>query len=494
MAVAAEQSDARSTRPSSRAQGLKPGPWLRPLAWMVAVAFCLGGAACVGLFFYARPSYDAMGWMVWGRQILHWNLNTYGQPAWKPLPLIVTLPAALTGHRLQLWLWTLTACGAGVGAPLMAGRLAYRLSPRDGRRVGRLAPWLAAVIAAVTVASMADYFKVVLQANSDPLVVLLLLAALDRVLSRRYGWALSLFWLAALGLPQAWPFLGLYAMFLLIRVPGLRLWAVLALVLIPAAWFIVPGLTSSSWFSPGTQALQSVSAIHGDKLIAVPNRLRTLTGSAMQWEILGSLLLVLLRRNRGAMLLAGAGIMWTAVEIGLALHGWSASQRFLMEGGACLAVVGGVGAAHAVTWRPWRAWRVLDLRWAGAVAVLAVIALSISFLSATTKTDRVLVASHRIDVVRLDRLSQLVAMDGGARAIRSCGQPNSGIGTQSILAWELDMNTGNVGFRPRRTLRRGKPMMWFRWVRYGWTVDPVHVAAAKRARCRRLHRTTSTMI
>jgi hypothetical protein len=432
-----------------------------------------------------------MGWMVWGRQIVHWNLNTDGQPAWKPLPLIITLPSVVTGHRMQLWLWTLTACGAGVAAPLMAGRLAYRLSPREDSRIGQLAPLLAAVIATVTVASMPDYFKLELQCNSDPLVVLLFLAAFDRLLSRRHGWALVLFWLAALGRPEVWPFLGLYSIFLWIRVPALRICAIAALVLVPAAWFIAPALTSNSWLSPGQQALNSASVIHGNKLIGVTDRLRTLTGTAMQLEILGSLVLIVLRRNRAALLLAGAGILWTAIEIAFALHGWSASQRFLMEGGSCLAVVGGVGAAHAVTWPSWRG---LPLRWAGGVAVLAALLFTVSFVRATGQTDRTLVTSHRIDVVRLDRLSRLVALDGGARAIRSCGQPTAGIGWQSIIAWELDMNTGNVGFRPARAYKRGTPMMWFRWVGYGWTVTPIHVAAANVARCAKLDRTTATAI
>jgi hypothetical protein len=461
------------------------------IAWLAALVFCLVVAAVVGLVLYARPAYDAMGWMTWGHKILEWNLNTYGQPSWKPLPLIVTLPTALTGHRLQLWAWTLTACAAGVGAPLMAGRLAYRLSPRKEGRIGRLAPLLAAGVAALTVTTMAAYFDHELQATTDPLVVLLFLAAFDRLLSRRYGWALALFWLGALGRPEVWPFLGLYAVFLWIRVPALRLWTLAALVLVPAAWFITPALTSNSWLSPGTEALNSARVIHGNKLVAELDRLRTLTGTAMQLEILGSLVFIVLRRNRGALLLAGAGILWTAIEIAFVMHGWSSSQRFLMEGGSCLAVVGGVGAAYAVTWPSWRRVR---LHWAGAVAVAAVAVASVSFVRATARTDRIGVDDQKIGVLRLDRLSQLVALDGGARAIRSCGQPVTGLGWQSTMAWELDMNTGNVGFTPAKSYKLGTPMMWFQFVGYGWKVTAIHVAAANVARCAKLDHTTATML
>ena len=46
-----------------------------------------------------RPGFDAYGWLVWGRQTLHGNLNTDGAPSWKPLTFLFTLPYSLGGTR-----------------------------------------------------------------------------------------------------------------------------------------------------------------------------------------------------------------------------------------------------------------------------------------------------------------------------------------------------------------------------------------------------------
>ena len=42
-----------------------------------------------------RPAYDAYGWLVWGRQAVHLNLDLNAAPSWKPLPFLFTLPYSL---------------------------------------------------------------------------------------------------------------------------------------------------------------------------------------------------------------------------------------------------------------------------------------------------------------------------------------------------------------------------------------------------------------
>ena len=65
----------------------------------------------------------------------------------------------------------------------------------------------------------------------------LLLAAIDAHLCRRPRLAFAVLVLAALGRPEVWPFAGLYAVWLWLRVPGARPWALVGLALIPASWF-----------------------------------------------------------------------------------------------------------------------------------------------------------------------------------------------------------------------------------------------------------------
>jgi hypothetical protein len=70
----------------------------------MAAAVCLAVAGA-SLALRAGPQYDPFGWLIWGRELLHGRLDTLWYPSWKPLPVLVTAPAALAGHgALPLWL------------------------------------------------------------------------------------------------------------------------------------------------------------------------------------------------------------------------------------------------------------------------------------------------------------------------------------------------------------------------------------------------------
>ena len=45
----------------------------------------------------SAPTYDPWAWIVWGREVLHLDLSTVDGPSWKPLPVLLTTPFALTG-------------------------------------------------------------------------------------------------------------------------------------------------------------------------------------------------------------------------------------------------------------------------------------------------------------------------------------------------------------------------------------------------------------
>ncbi|MBV9005042.1 MAG: hypothetical protein JO181_10330, partial [Solirubrobacterales bacterium] len=72
--------------------------------WTAALAVVLLASILFVALTAMRPAFDAYGWLVWGRQALHWDLNTNAAPSWKPLPYIFTVPFALFGHY-QMWLW-----------------------------------------------------------------------------------------------------------------------------------------------------------------------------------------------------------------------------------------------------------------------------------------------------------------------------------------------------------------------------------------------------
>ena len=57
---------------------------------------CLALAALAHLL-PAGPTYDPWAWIIWGREITEWDLDTRTGPSWKPLPVLFTTPFALTG-------------------------------------------------------------------------------------------------------------------------------------------------------------------------------------------------------------------------------------------------------------------------------------------------------------------------------------------------------------------------------------------------------------
>jgi hypothetical protein len=96
----------------------------------------------------------------------------------------------------------------------------------------------------------------------------------------------------------------------------------------------------------------------------------------------------------------------------------------------------------------------------------------------------------RTDTTKIKRLQAVIDRDGGGARIRACGQPVGDVGYQSILAWDLGMNVGNVGYEPGRSINEGHPIVLFKRHELGWTVRPIHTRAADRARCRRLRADT----
>jgi hypothetical protein len=49
------------------------------------------------LAFPAAVNYDALNWLMWGRELLHGWLDTAAGTVWRPLPIVDHLPLALTG-------------------------------------------------------------------------------------------------------------------------------------------------------------------------------------------------------------------------------------------------------------------------------------------------------------------------------------------------------------------------------------------------------------
>jgi hypothetical protein len=447
--------------------------------WAVAL-----GLAVVSIAFVAwtrmQPEYDAYGWLVWGRQALHGNLNTNGAPSWKPLTFLFTFPYALAGSA-QPWLWMVTAVAAALSASVFAARIAYRLSgPCPGRPY---APFIAAAFAAVGVLGIGGYWPQILISSSDPMIVALCLAAIDCHLHGRRRLAFVALVLAALGRPEAWLFTGLYGVWVWRADPRARALVVAGLALVPALWFGISALTAKSWLQAGDLALNNSTALRGDVISGVLDRLSGLYELPMQLAAALGLGFAIARRDRAVLVLAAAAVTWVAVEIAFAFHGWPAQSRYLLEPAAVLVVIAGTGVARLIAAVPAPA---APLRWAGVVPVVILLAALVPVVHDRISVARAAINQRRHAGILIGRLEDLIDEVGGAGRIRACGQPTSLVGYQSTLAFELGMNVGYVGHKPGKAIHQGEPIVLFKPHDLGWEVRPIHMLSRDRVACDRL--------
>ncbi|MGO9955318.1 MAG: hypothetical protein ACLP50_04970 [Solirubrobacteraceae bacterium] len=491
-------SDARTH--AARRRGVTAAP-----RWLPVGLAVVGVAVVIVLVTGMRPGYDAFGWLVWGRQALHWNLNTDGAPSWKPLTILFTLPYALAG-RTQMSLWTVTAVAGALLGPVFAGRVAYRLTgPATGRR--RAAPGVAAALAAFGVLGIGGYAHQILIADSDPIVVALCLGAIDCHLRDRPRPAFALLVLASLGRPEAWPFALVYGAWLWRSASSSRVLVVLGVALIPALWFSVPAATSRSWFESGELALRTINpdnVIHGSKIIGVLDRFGSLYEVPMQIAVAGAIALAVAVRDRRMLALAGAAAIWLALEVALALRGWSAAARYMFEPAAVLVVLVGAAVGRALAFAPAHprapvgrapAFASVLRRaagWIGPLAVLGLVAALVPVVGARVRTTHAAIQQARGAGRQVDRLQAVVGADGGAARIRACGQPITFVGNQSAVAWAVGLNVGDVGFTPGRSIAGGEPVVLFRPRGHGWQVRPFNVRRPDRAGCAALRLDSSS--
>ena len=251
-----------------------------------------------------------------------------------------TVPYALIGHR-AMWLWMITSVAVSLSGGVFAARIAYRLvDPPEGYR---WAGWIAGAFAAAALFGIDYYTHYILSAQSDTMIVALCLGAIDCHLYRRYKWAFTLGILAALGRPETFPLIGLYAIWLWLKFPRLRPLVAGGILLLPVMWFGIPGLTSKSFFTAGNIALKSPRALHQNKLFGELGRFIRLHETQFYLLALLGVGLAALRRDRTTLLIAGAAALWVIVEVAFVLHGWPGVPRYLFEAGGVMCVLAGVG-------------------------------------------------------------------------------------------------------------------------------------------------------
>ncbi len=440
---------------------------------------------------WTRPSYDAYGWLVWGYQTLHLTLDLGGAPSWKPMPYVFTVPFAVFGHY-ALWLWMITATATSLAGGVFAGRIAYRITLGDAagdpdrNRSRHRAAMAAAVFAGLAVLGLQDYMHYILSSQSDPMIVTLCLAAVDAHLSGHPRWAFWLGTIAALGRPEAWPFLALYSLWIWRRLPSLR-WMIFAGgALILFMWFGIPTITNGRPFVAGQLALKSPRSLHQNKVIGTIDRFTGLQYLPIWLAAVFTVAVAAFRRNWLILALAAASALWVVVEIAFALHGWPALPRYVMEPAAIAAVFAGVAVGWALLEVP--RLRAGLPRWVGVPIVAVLVATLVPGALARLRTERTDLRHEHGRTHEIGLLQGAINALGGYRHIRNCGEPVTDVEYVSALAWITKLDVGFVGHRPEFEVHRKYPIVLFSPLAHGgWRVLPWHTRTHQLARCRGLN-------
>ena len=463
----------RAARP-----GVAEGVRRRP-----AVAIALGLLALstvTVLWARTRPGFDPYGWMVWGHQTLAGSLDTNAAPSWKPLPYVFTVPYALFGHY-ELWLWMITAVAVALSGVVFAGAIAYRLTGATPER--RLPAVAAAVFAGLALLGIADYPHYILSFQSDPMIVSVCLGAVYLHLAGHRRAAFAFGTLAALGRPEVWPFLGLYAIWAWRAMPSMR-WLLLAgAAVIVLLWFGVPALTSRSAFVAASNAMGSGRRLESNQVLGTIGRFLDLHEPAVELAALLAVGLAAWRRDRTTLALAAGVVAWVAIEIAFALHGWPGLGRYMFEAAGVMVVLAGVAVGRLLADGP----RVSRAAGWAAIALVAVAAGSLVPATVSrARNERRDLRVERVRTTSIDSLAAVVSRHGGPARFEACGEPLTRLEYQTVLAWTLRVNVSRVGFKYGPAIRRGRPIVLFTpLARGGWRLQALH---QRRPQCRALPR------
>jgi hypothetical protein len=463
--------DTPSARPRDRESPTEPGALLdRGRSWLrspilILVLGCIALAALSAAVLPTVPSYDPWSWIVWGREVVdpHLSFVTGGGPSWKPLPVIFTTVFALFGGAAPT-LWVIIARVGGLLALVAAWRLAARIAggaewaAGDDNGGPRLVAALAGMVAVLGLLLTQDFFYFMFRGTSEPMLVAATLWSIDRLLERRHGQAFAIGVALALMRPEAWPFLGLYALWLWSRQPRMRVPVVLGLLAIPVFWFVPTWIGSGQPFLAATHARDYNGHLGTQPVITA---LRRAVGLQVAPVLVGAAVAVVLtwlrERDRLTLLLAAGAVAWIAIVVAMVIDGYPGLERFFLPASALLCVLAGVGVARVA---------VIAARWVApafgggatwlrvvTVAVVAVlIAVSIPLSSSRISAARAAKPAADRAVTILDQLSAAVRAVGGHAGVFPCRSSVAAVnhGVQTALAWKLHVTLTRVGTVLRR--------------------------------------------
>jgi hypothetical protein len=475
---------ARSRSGEARGWSLPPRRFYLTLIGVALVVSALS------LLIPSTPSYDPWAWIVWGREIVHINLQTTGGPSWKPLPVILTTLFAPFGQA-EPDLWLVVARAGAFAAVVMVFRLSFRLTRQIGSHLTSAVddtdrfsaigpPLLAGLIAALGLAFSGGFISDNALGYSEGLATAIILIAVERHLDGRPRQAFAIGFLAALDRPEIWLFWGPYGLYLWWKDPGARKLVLGLFVLIPILWFL-PEYWGSGHFLRGVSRAQHPRS--NSNAFAKCPFCAELVDSAwptilLRIKVVAALLIGVVafvgwrgwrRQGREALAspraraqiaaaMAGlAGLAWFVVIAVMTQIGFSGNNRYLVIGSALVEVCGAVG------WG-WAAWQIGNrIGWisrrrrtggdrtntrAATLSALVIVGAAFALLPSW-------VGGSLIDIQRTHRslvyqahlrqdAARIVQEYGGAAKLLRCGTVMTEGFQVPLVAWTLGVHTLRV--------------------------------------------------
>jgi hypothetical protein len=421
-----------------------------PLSDRTARGWVLAGGACVlvavlSLLVAREPTYDPTAWLIWGRQILHGDLSTVSGPSWKPLPILVTLPAAVLSKGGQQDVWLVVARTGTLAALVLCYRLAWRL---EGPVAG--------IVAAAALLLSSGYATRTFRGDSEGVLVALTLGAIEAHVAGRRRVAFGLLVATALLRPEMWLFAGPYGLWLAwFGVPPARRVRAVAIVvgvgvLIVAAWLVPEKVGSGQLLRAASRALEPVA---GSPATASVPFVATFTNAApvLPWPLYAAGVVYVVAALRDArrpertltLVLAGLATALMVIVAAMAEMGFTGNSRYLTVPIALTGILGGAGLVRIASYA--RA-RLAAGRAAAVVAVVGAVAV-VFFASALTRT-RDQVRSGMVESRRYASLPAAVASLGGPKAVLACRPIYTEWFDVQAVARALDVHSATVSIHP----------------------------------------------
>lgn len=392
---------------------------------MTAVLGACVALAALSLALPGAPTYDPWAWIIWGREVVEWNLVTSGGPSWKPLPMLFTVPFAALGDAVAPDLWLVIARAGGLLALVMAYRLGARLAGPP-----------AGVVAVVALAISDSFVRHFWRGFSEGLLVGLVLWAIERHLDGRRTQAFLLGAAAGLLRPEVWPFLAAYGLHLAWREPRRIPLVAAAGVATLAGWFVPEYLGSGDFLRAANRAME---ANLGSAAYAEQPWLEVFTRSA------GLLLVPVFALALAGLVLRGGDPSVRALALGVAAlmamvaamteAGFAGNLRYVALPAALVCVLAGAGAAAIV-------------ERGGRLAATALVLVTVPFAIAVAGDLREDVAMVRSEAHFYDTVDVAIAQAGGQRRVNACGGVYTGRFEVPVLAWKLHRHLHDVRIHP----------------------------------------------